>query len=238
MEAAFRARYDDSKAGRSLTAVQLFDDSRMTAPSGRFHIVFCLDESGSMAGQKWSDVVAAYRLLISRRQNDQALEDVVSVITFSSWSRSQGQMLPLARAPASLTYTGGDTSFAPPLADALAAMQAGPADCTPLLVFMSDGQNHDGGTAPLSAMGQMVASMRGRNLQVHTIAFQALGGEAMLRQLAAEGGGTFHSAADGVQLARTFSSIAAGCTAMDALVQRFGDILSEQIAFKIRADFL
>ena len=75
--------------------------------------------------------------------------------------------------------------------------------------------------------------------QVHTIGFQAGGGEAMLRRMAAAApGGRFHSCQSGVDLASAFTSIAAGCSAVDGLVQRFAEILSEQISIKIMHDYL
>lgn len=231
-----KAHYDNRAANRFLTSVQLFDDSKM--PATRFHIVFCLDESSSMSGPKWQKVLTAYQQLLQRRRNDQCLEDLVSVVTFDSQPRTVCHLQPISSAPASFQYHGGGTNFGPAVTMAHGLMAHQPADCTPLLVFMSDGQNGDD-HAPITAMQQLVATYGGRtNLQVHTIGFQAGSGETMLRQMAATAGGHFHSCQSGLDLSRAFVSIAAGCTAVDGLVKRFGEILSEQISLKIMHDYL
>ncbi len=238
MERAMGSHYNNRAANRYLTSVQLFDDSKM--PATRFHIVFCLDESGSMSGQKWQEVLTAYQQLLSRRRSDQSEEDLVSVVTFNSTASTVCEAVPLTNAPSSFTYRGGGTSFAPALQVAHQLHANQPSDCTPLLIFMSDGDNSDSGPTML-AMQQLVAAYGGRtNLQVHTIGFQAgSAGDATLKQMAAVApGGQFHSCQSGVDLSRTFVSIAAGSTAVDGLVQRFGEILSEQISLKIMHDYL
>jgi hypothetical protein len=72
--------------------------------------------------------------------------------------------------------------------------------------------------------------------QVHTVAFGC--GVPRLQQLAAEGGGRYHQCQSGIDLATTFASIAAECTAVDGLVHKFGDILSEAVSVKIMVDYL
>ncbi len=274
-ETAVRAAYDKPAANRTLRSVQLFDDSRV--PAKRFHLVLCLDESGSMRGQKWADVLAAYKTLLSRRMNDQGLGDLVSVVTFSLTAETRFSQQPIEAAPRTFTYSGGRTRFAPALQAASEAMARQPADVTPLLVFMSDGKPEDG-RAATAKMRALVAAYRGRNLQVggrqqaspcramhlphecsvarmcpmrrprvtlllpsrqvHTIGFRAGIGEDMLRSMAEAAGGRFHSCQSGVDLAATFAAIAAESTAMDGLVARFAEILSEQIALKVVLDFL
>lgn len=214
-----RASYDDPQAHRSVMGVDLFDASK--PPANRFHIVFCLDESGSMSGTKWAEVMASYNSLLQRRIDDQGLEDVVSVVTFDGSARVILSAAPIQKAIAtSFSYRGGGTSFTPALQQAHTLLGLSPAGCTPLLVFMSDGQNQDG-SSPIPWMQRMRSTYSARNLQVHTIAFQAGSGEAMLRQMAATGGGRFHACESGVSLAAAFVNIAAGCTVSDGLVQRF-----------------
>lgn len=74
-------------------------------------------------------------------------------------------------------------------------------------------------------------------LQVHTIAF-GHSNIPLLQQMAAEGGGTHHMCQSGVDLASTFVNIAKGCTAVDGLVERFGEILSDAVSLKVMVDYL
>jgi hypothetical protein len=103
---------------------------------------------------------------------------------------------------------------------------------------MSDGC--DGGGNPVNSMQQLHAKYSSKNLQVHTIAFgQSYGsGEALLRSMAQAAGGQFHAAAGGLQLSQVFVEIAAECTAVDGLVKRFSEILSEMITVKVMVDYL
>eukprot|EP00882_Tetradesmus_deserticola_P026193 GHRQ01028850.1.p1 GENE.GHRQ01028850.1~~GHRQ01028850.1.p1 ORF type:complete len:104 (-),score=57.46 GHRQ01028850.1:249-560(-) len=103
---------------------------------------------------------------------------------------------------------------------------------------MSDGC--DGGSSPVAAMQQLHAKYNSRNLQVHTIAFgHSYGsGATLLQSMAAAAGGQFHAAAGGLQLSQVFVQIAAECTAVDGLVKRFSEILSDMITVKVMVDYL
>ena len=159
-----RKHYDSRRANRSLRSVQLFDDSKM--PATRFHLVFCLDESGSMQGSKWADVLSAYNQMLGRRRADQGLGDLVTVVTFDHSARTQCALTPIDNAPSSFSFSGRGTNFAPALHAAESAMQRQPADCVPLLLFLSDGANADPGPTD-AAMARIVAAYGGRtNLQV------------------------------------------------------------------------
>ncbi len=129
------------------------------------------------------------------------------------------------------------TDFDPALRTANRVMRSSPPHLTPVLVFMSDGRDQlSKGDPAMTTMQQMYARYSTRGLQVHTIAF---GHDAAniprLAELAAAGGGTFHHAVTGMQLASTFAAIGAGCTGgvEDRLVTKFGEILSSAISLKI-----
>lgn len=233
MEGELRKYYDDTADNRHITTVDLFDPTKM--PATRFHLVFCLDCSGSMGGAPWQEVTAAYQQMLARRRSDQGLADLVTAIPFDDSAHTCCSAQSIHSAPQHLTYHGGGTNFAPALQEAHRAMLSGPADATPLLIFMSDGENGDHGQA-LSAMGGLASALSARNLQVHTVAFRTTGGS--LQQLAAQGGGQFHACQSGVDLSSTFVQIAAGCNAVDGLVARFAEKLSEAISIKVLVDYL
>jgi uncharacterized protein YegL len=237
MEAQMVEHYNRKEEGRELTTVDLFDDNK--PPANRFHVVFCLDESGSMHGQPWLDVVNAFHALLDRRLADQQAGDIVTVVQFDESARTTLCQASVASARSTiLPYSGGSTSIDSALLRALGELEAAPADCTPLLILMSDGCHNSGHYDPLLMMQAIYARLgAARNLQVHTIAF-GHSNDSTLKALATEGRGQYHECATGVELARTFEEIAAGCNAVDGLVEKFSDIISDMISVKVSFDYL
>ena len=100
----------------------------MPGQRGR-HIVFVLDESGSMS-QSWSGVVSSYNEYINKRKLSQSDADIVnSVVQFDGSARTMVCMQKLSCAPTSLGYSGGVTSFYP-----AAQMASSFASRTPVLI--------------------------------------------------------------------------------------------------------
>jgi uncharacterized protein YegL len=235
MEAQMVKHYNCKEENRELTAISLFDDSKL--PATRFHFVFCVDESGSMGGQPWSDLVTAYRKLLDRRMGDQGEGDIVSVVQFSTSPRTTVQRASVAQAQAaSLQYGGGGTYFAPALQAVLQEIQRSPPGSTPLLIFMSDGC--DGASNAGAVMDQLWSSFGpSRNLQVHTIAF-GRSNVGVLQDLATRGRGKHHHCSTGLSLQKAFVAIAAGCSAVDGLVKKFSEVVSDMISVKVMLDYL
>jgi Mg-chelatase subunit ChlD len=233
--AAFRRHYERPDSTHlKLTVEPLFNAA--APPAGAFHFVFCLDCSGSMSGRPWADVVQAYGQLLARRRSDQNQGDVVSVVTFCSSPHVAAAVTPIDAAPSSLPYSGGGTCFAPALAECQRLLEAAPARYTPVLIFMSDGEDCSSGAT--QAVQQLCSRLRMCNLQVHTIAFGS--GIKLLEDMAAAAGsaGQYHAAAGGLQLQQVFVQIAAECSAVDGLVREFAQKLTEMISVKIMVDYL
>lgn len=219
---------------RKLKSIELFDSSKQAAT--KFHMVFVLDESGSMCGHPWSDLYSAYNAMLARRTSDQSQGDLVSVITFDDSPRCHHQLVPIEQHPSiPSSNRGGGTCFAPALQAAQQVLSRTSPGYTPILLFMSDGC--DGSSGSEAVMRNIRSAHARANLQVHTIAF-GHSNIPLLQTLAHEGGGQYHACQSGVQLAATFVAIARECTAVDGLVQRFGEILSNAISHKIMVDFL
>jgi Mg-chelatase subunit ChlD len=234
MEAQMVKHYNRKEENRELTAISLFDDSKL--PATRFHLMFCLDESGSMWGGPWQDVMAAYRLLLGRRLGDQGEGDIVSVVQFADSPRVTVQRAGVAQAQAAhLGYRGGGTSFAPALQMVWDEIRQSPPDSTPLLIFMSDGCDGAGNSG--AAMDQIWSSYAHRNLQVHTIAF-GHSNIGVLQDLATRGHGQYHHCSSGLALQKAFVQIAAGCSAVDGLVNKFSEVVSDMISVKLMLDYL
>lgn len=239
--AAMRAHYDRPAEDRKLTCEPLFDSSKQ--PASAFHFVFCLDGSGSMSGTPWTELTTAYQQLLQRRNNDQCLGDVVSVVTFDHNPSVVANCTPIASAPTSLYAGFGGTAFGPALQQCNSLLASTPRGYTPILIFMSDGE--DGNSGAVQEMQSLYNRYSSRNLQVHTIAFGAAArgsygsGASLLQNMAQVApGGRFHTAVSGVQLSQVFVQIAAECGAVDGLVKRFSEILSDMITVKVMVDYL
>ena len=57
------------------------------ASGGKMHHVFVLDRPGSMHGQPWNNLMAAWREFVYNRIAEGATLDLVSVVTFDSYSQ-------------------------------------------------------------------------------------------------------------------------------------------------------
>lgn len=197
---------------------------RSTAGSAN-HIVFCLDESGSMTGQPWLDLVHAFSNFVQMRIGTGSSQDLVSVVQFDRRARATLSLGSLNDAQRlNLNMQGGGTCFKPALHYALHLLESGrraSGSLTPVLVFMSDGMNEDGSC--VENMGALHSQFP--ELQCHTIFFGHSGGQLHLggsfqqhnqvgaanlqHMAAAVAGGAYHLTVNGVQLAETFAAIAA-----------------------------
>lgn len=121
---------------------------------------------------------------------------------------------------------------------------------------MSDGADGN----PASVSSNLVANMKKQYASIgfvaHAVAFGS-SAPPTLQQLATAGipspllsflslysltikigGGHFYSAKTGIQLNEAFGAIAANSSALDSLVQKFGDIISSMVTTKILLDYL
>jgi len=170
---------------------------------GAFNVVFCLDESGSMKGQPWCDLCAAFTKFLEQRRGR---SDVVSVVQFSSSARTTLSCVTVEQAlSATLDFQSGGTQFHPALLKARFFLENPSKGMTPVLIFMSDGENGDGDCD--SVMQQLADASRG--LVVHTIFFGCSHSER-LQSMAAVVNGQYHGSVDGVKLQETFEDIARG----------------------------
>eukprot|EP01031_Cornospumella_fuschlensis_P024805 gene24805-29975_t len=170
-----------------------------------FHVVFVLDESGSMSGAPFAELTAAYMNFIAKRQ---ALKngDIVSVVMFSGSPRVVASCQPISNAPL-LTFSDGGTAFAGALAKARECISAGSNTTTvPVVIFMTDGGCGDLAEA-LQQMKALDEQCTPLGLQVHLVAF---GGGASIDNLNAMSStctrGFVHTAGMG-ELENTFQEI-------------------------------
>lgn len=173
-----------------------------------FHVIFMLDESGSMEGERFRELQGAYSDFIRQRlQKNESSGDIVTVINFSSTARIIASMVSFSSAPSSLPFDSGGTNFQPALSLAeFILQQSSNLDLIPILILMTDG-----GCEDLSAAKQKMTSIESTyakdNLQVHFVAFGGGADTNSLKELKDLcSNGHIHSAAMG-DLSATFKEI-------------------------------
>ena len=172
-----------------------------------YHIVCCYDDSGSMQGSPWDDLMRAHRALM---QSVLSMPVRVSIVQFGDSAQTVLQLADGSQALQSDLHfrLRPDTRFQPPLASALQLMRSGHQQfpgLTPLLLFMSDGHNGDG-----DCIGSITQMQREFPTAIfHAVIFR-LKDSPVLRGMMDVVKGQFHVSIDGVKLLETFSTIASG----------------------------
>jgi uncharacterized protein YegL len=239
MQRAFEKFYNHTgEEQRTITILDMFEGTGTVAQQvpAAYHLVFVLDESGSMNGTPWQLLSTAFSAFIQQRRNDQGMEDRVSVIQFDSGARQTMTNLDIRHVGQLGNMQGGGTTYCGGLQLANAAIRATPLTLKPMLIFMSDGEPNDGQAAS-SLLSSMYQEHRARGLQVQLIGF-GNGSFPVLDQMAAVSATRTQTAATGSSLIDTFQAIANQCSAVDRLVAAFAKKISEQISTKIMIDSL
>ena len=240
MLAAFRSYYDVKDCRVKVSTADLYDHNQ--PPRSSCHMVFCLDASGSMRGRKWDQLQQAYHQCLLSRITAQAVGDKVSVITFDDTPRVIIRCEDVTAASAHrLPYTGGGTAFVPALNQAHSLLEGAPAEMhtshTPVILFLSDGHGEGAGPA-CDAMQKVSAAWHQHGLQVTTVAFGSRADHACLEAMAQTAGGKFKAASTGEDLMRIFEAAAQDCNAVDGLVKRFEETISDMISTKVVLDHM
>ena len=185
---------------------QLGRTAPCTAPAAEYHFVCCYDESGSMKGPKWKQLQEAHCAFMERLLYQPSTK--VSIVQFDCSCRTVLEFGDATQAVRThLVGRLGMTNFNPALGEALRLMRVGFRKCsslTPVLLFMSDGINHDGDCT------QTIANIQREfpALVFHAVIFGARDSERLREMVGAASNGHFHASINGVELVETFTSIA------------------------------
>jgi len=138
--------------------------------SNGLHIVCCLDESYSMQGKDWDELVGAFQRFWQQMQADGA-HGIVSVVQFGHRARVTHARKALQGSPPALEFGGGATAFLPPVQEAIQLIRhAGPQqNYTPVVVFMSDGGAADAAQAAQAL--EQVSKQMGDQFMCYTVGF-------------------------------------------------------------------
>lgn len=169
------------------------------------HVIFMLDESGSMGGSPFAELQSAYQAFVRQRLQNGSEEDRLSVIMFSSGARELAKYVPFSSA-LTLNYAGGGTCFSPALRMADSFLRDScQHDLTPILILMTDG--HSGDLAQSAQMLRSIdAQYSDKELQAHFVAFGDAEMSALERLKQCVTNGHVHRAAIG-ELVSTFKEI-------------------------------
>ncbi|KAL7561429.1 hypothetical protein ACA910_009286 [Epithemia clementina (nom. ined.)] len=204
------------------------------------HIIFVLDESGSMCND-WNGVVVAYNQYLARRQQYQCDSDLVSVVQFAHASRATVQQCKIRLAPRSLYYGDGGTNFGPAAASACTLARATPPTHVPVVVFMSDGEAFDACQARscFMSLNSEIRGRTGRDLELHVIAFRSNASQAQLAQIASASSiGKVRASSDTTDLTKVFEEIAGGANVAGLLEAEIGKRVSEAVGNKLALEFM
>src|SRR3990167_5052221 len=179
-----------------------------------FRIYFCLDDSGSMGGAPWIDLVSAVSAFIKKRLDFFVAEgiqpgDLVTIVNYSNSAQVMCRSQPINTNPERHTrFRGGGTCFSTGLAAVYNEMKndwAQDKTRVPVLLFMSDGGSSDG-----ELQMQMISSdFSSCGLKLFTVGFGSACSKQKLESLAHIGGGKYFFGKDGASLKSEFESICA-----------------------------
>jgi len=202
------------------------------------HIVFCLDESGSMQGQPWDDLISAFGVFWRTRADTQCVGEIVSVVQFSSDARLTASAMSLQGEPPHLDYAGGGTSFVPALNCARAVIQNYIHGYDPIIIFMTDGCASDLDEAA-ELMGSIASEFGSHGFQAYSVPFGS-GADGNVKRLAVPRS-NFHTAVTGNELSDVFGSIANAMGLQEASKQiytRVAGAITSKVQDKLVHDFL
>ena len=185
-------------------------------PNG-MHVVFCLDESGSMSwgtpwgGTPWSELMSAFKVFWEQSAAEPGPPMYVSVVQFGNGARVTKRMVRLQGQAPRLSPQWSTTCFKPAVdaAEELVRNNGGPpSGYTAVVVFMSDGAAGDSSEA--AQVLESMAQQYGDQFASYTVGFGS-GAPKTLEQMAFANGvqekNNYRAASVG-GLAEAFSAVA------------------------------
>ncbi|KAG3109310.1 hypothetical protein PI125_g11059 [Phytophthora idaei] len=177
--------------------------------TGKYHNIFVLDNSGSMSGQPWQDLLCACNEFGISRLKDGGENDLVSYVTFDHESRifCEGEPLPEAL-KMSVPFSGGGTSYGKGLRAANEVLSRNDfEEFKVVLIFFSDGQPCDIELG-ITLAYHIRSSYAKYDLKAFVVGFGYVN-LPVLQRVASEMGGEYRQVLDANALRTKFQRIAA-----------------------------
>jgi len=210
-------------------------------PDQGLHIIFCLDESGSMGGGPWNELIRALHQFWNTRGAEQGPAEYVSIVQFANSAQTYYDHVRLQGPPPALQYHSGGTMFKPPIQEAQRLITSHGGNGPVAIIFMSDGCSGDG--VPTGIL-QELATSRGKNFSCYTVGFGSGADASSLQAMAYKNGrqdsNNYKRASIGA-LGTTFEEIADNIgesSASKVLVEKIESEIAKRVQEKICLEFL
>jgi len=190
-----------------INALMELNKGTITSAASKYHLFFCLDESGSMSGGPWKDLLGAVTAFINKRieccnSNGCVVEDLVTVVNYASSARVIFESQAISPSLVNhIDFRSGGTVFPAGLNTVNSCIAAKQSGWVPCLIFMSDGGDSQG-DAEMEAIVQQTPG-----IQVFVIGFGSGCDRPRMMRLAEKGKGQFFYGADGSQLKGEFEKV-------------------------------
>lgn len=200
--------------------------------------------------ESWSDLMQAYRQFLLRRSENQADDDVVSVISFEYMAHEEFRALPVAEAlKENITFYDGGTNYGAAFA-AIHSIAA--ADTTAgglVVIFMTDGGDMYPSDATEVKLKEVCHLLRRRAGNVpdlkahfHSVYFERPDAPDPVSERALRdtteiiANGRFHLAQNAEELIGAFAQISNNTSALDGLITSIGGQISSMVGtFHLKA---
>jgi uncharacterized protein YegL len=169
--------------------------------NGNNHYIFMLDDSGSMSGGPWNDLMKAYNNFLNIKSSDNTGE-YISVLTHENIARVHINCQPIKSAKREIPFSSGGNDFnvAFQAVDPLIKLS----NLTPIVIFMSDG---DGGD-PSIIVNKLMSDYRSIGIKIFSVAFGSNVNKIILDKIASIGGtGSSNEALNATELRNAFEKI-------------------------------
>jgi len=181
------------------------DDEPKEKEMKPFHLVMCLDNSGSMAGSRWNALMDCVKKILSEHQNGASSESIVSIILYDGTATTPVKFEPITQKDSifsKISFRGGGTDYANALTCAQEVLVSNDnTTYVPVLLFLSDGECGNGDRE----MEVLKNTFSSHGLQIYVIGF---GNEvSRLQDLAKLGGGKYFDPKDNLGLMKVFEEI-------------------------------
>jgi uncharacterized protein YegL len=169
--------------------------------NGNNHYIFMLDDSGSMSGGPWNDLMKAYNNFLNIKSSDNTGE-YISVLTHENIARVHINCQPIKSAKREIPFSSGGNDFnvAFQAVDPLIKLS----NLTPIVIFMSDG----GGGDPSIIVNKLMSDYRSIGIKIFSVAFGSNVNKIILDKIASIGGtGSSNEALNATELRNAFEKI-------------------------------
>ena len=169
----------------------------------KFHIYFCLDDSSSMGGKPWRDLMAGVKAFLDRRLSH-SNQDLVTIVNYSDSAEVKCRNINILDEPHTKTsFRGGCTDFAAGLQCVENEMKNIGDSYEPILVFMSDGGCNNGDVE----IERIAKDFAKKNIQVFVLGFGSGCDQNRLKRLSSKGNGQYFFGANAAELKEEFEEM-------------------------------